>query len=182
MTTMKKIFALAIAVFLTFVGIAFSGARIVDTVPQVADGQVLAIHGRTAIWGIEQALKSSANTGILQYNQTDLYLFWWKGSGGMYSTFVDFKNQRVIESLKEISRVGGNFTNAKTFQEFVHELEANGWKSIPASAVPSAFRTLFSLGTSWIITLSQSSISVFVVPASSLDQHLLETTYPRIQQ
>ena len=182
MTAIRKIFPVLLIVFLTFAVSSCSPARIVDTMPSVADGEVLAVYGRTAIWGIEQALQGAGGSGILQYKNSDLYAFWWKGSGGMYSVFVDFKNQQIIRSIADIAKVGGNFTNSKTFQEFAHTLEQNGWKAIPASAVPQAFKSLFSLGTSWVMTMSQSLVSVFVVPATALEPSVLKTTYPVIDQ
>lgn len=151
--------------------------------PVVADGQVLSVQARTALWGIKQAVSGAGGTFILQKN--DMFMFFWGQDGGIYFVVVDTAKKAAIESLQQVVDCGGNYANCKTFTELFKALTEAGWtKTLPA-ALPKVFYNAVSQSpAAWLMSLANGTMPTFVfVPAAMLNQpSILKTVYPQIGQ
>lgn len=139
----------------------------------IGDGEAYAARLQTSAYAIREAF---ANAPLTQrfIDPTGRFVVALKPYGTeWYYGFVDLTKKSMFTICKEMNGCGA-FANAKSISEIVDTLKANGWKSIPASAIPAAVRTvllfrLSALQSAWFIRLSGTVSSPIFVFGSMLN-------------
>ena len=106
--------------------------------------EVYAVHIGSTVNGIKAALAGRSGTYILQ--RKDVIMFGWSIKDAWAFATVSAKSGSPIKNFAHVAKTG-NLVNCKTFTELVSLLKYNGWKAIPASAVPVGLKTAVASST-----------------------------------
>jgi len=144
-----------------------SAGRVVNEASSViaAEGQVIPLQLRSTLWGMQQAMGEGAGTMLLQ--KDSLVTFVWSLRGGWAFAVIDTSSETAVYDFARIAK-NGNIVNPKTMSDLTQYLQDNGWKTIPASALPPSVVSALSGGASWLTFLATSMTTFLVVPADLL--------------
>lgn len=136
--------------------ISFPGAVIAPP-----GSEVYAVHIGSTVNGIRSAINMNAGTSILA--RKDLMMFVWTIEDAWAFVTVSAKSGSPIKDLAIVSKAG-NLVNCKTMKELISVLKMNGWKSVPASAVPNALKVAVNGATvAELMRWAGNTLSTFLV-------------------
>lgn len=138
--------------------------------PIPPDGEVVAITTQTTAYWIQECLKGSTGTYILQNANQDLVFIWSMKDQGFGFTMI--ANSGAPSSAGEWVRATGGqaqLANMKTAKELFKYLEQNGWKLAPSVGIPTLTRMLIvktlADAVAVLTAAGGSLISIFVMPS-----------------
>jgi hypothetical protein len=155
---------LIVALILSACSIGFDGQIVEGNLVAPETGQVYALHLRSTLYGMQQAAKGVHGTKIFQNG--NLITFVWSLKDGWAFATINTASKAPVQSFAAIAK-NASFVNVKTMKDLISAMSLDGWKVIPASALPTAVTTALSGSMSWLVTAANSMTSFLVLPAGA---------------
>jgi len=136
----------------------------------IVDGEIVALYPGTTQYIASQALEGAPGTQILF--KENLVVFARYIEDGYGFVVVDSSAKAAVT---DVSKVGGNLVNCKTWTEFKDWLTANGWQAIGPSLVTA---------WQWLFELANTALPTFYIMPSGFDytQQTLDQMYGGVDQ
>ena len=177
-----KIFVLVILIavlVLSACSVSPSGQIVEGNLIAPETGQVYALHLRSTLHGMKQASVGAAGTKL--FRNKNLITFVWTLKDGWAFATINLSTKQPIQHFANVAG-NANFVNVKTMKDVVRIMGENGWKMIPASALPTSVVTALHGGMSWLTTMANSMVSFFVVPAGAFMTPEILQGYEQVEQ
>ena len=128
------------------------------------DGVLYALQPGSTMAGIRAAMQAAPHTQIMV--KDSVYMFAWPLDNGW--AFATIGKNITAQEFFQMTGGKGQMANNKTISDLAKFLANNGWKSIPASAVPVALREAFGVAVAEVSTALASAgvtlVSFMVMP------------------
>lgn len=135
--------------------------------PQIYPGQIEVLGEGATRLGVQAVMDGRVGTAVLTDGRLFTLIFPWGENWGFVVCKVEMlacarSAQEATRMITQSLPAGkGNLTSYKTMSEFADDLLANGWQSVPPSAVIAAGGRTIS---QYVASVSTALTSVIVVP------------------
>jgi hypothetical protein len=137
----------------------------------IGPGEAYAARINTSLYAIQEAMRD-APLAQRFLDPTGRYLAaLLPRENAWYIGFVDLKARSMFTICQQLQNCG-SFVNAQSASELAQAMKDNGWKLVPASAIPSGIRSYFLYKMGWLqrayfLRLQGTITSPLIVPVGT---------------